>query len=82
MAIPFKTPTPEHPFTVATEKAAISRLFTSRSVPVSRPERLLLASWNIANLGVQKRKKNKKSMTLSRLLKASCKIWETILTTS
>jgi len=55
MAIPFKSPTPKYRFTVADEQAAIDNLFTTRNVPVSRNGRLLLASWNIANLGVQKR---------------------------
>jgi endonuclease/exonuclease/phosphatase family metal-dependent hydrolase len=68
MAIPFKSPTPKHRFTVTTEKAAISRLFTTRGVPVSQTQRLLLASWNIANLGVQKRKKKALEL-ISHILK-------------
>ncbi|MDA1000444.1 MAG: endonuclease/exonuclease/phosphatase family protein [bacterium] len=55
MAIPFKRPTPKHRFEAAKEKAAITRLFGEREVPESRPGRLLLATWNIANLGAQKR---------------------------
>jgi len=37
------------------KKSAITRHFTARQVPVSTPGRLLLASWNVANLGVQGR---------------------------
>ena len=55
MAIPFKSPKPPHDFIVSTEKTAITRHFKKRKVPSSTPGRLLLASWNIANLGAQKR---------------------------
>ena len=55
MAIPFKSPTPKHIFSVTKEKSAITKHFKKREVPVLQPGRLLLATWNIANLGVQKR---------------------------
>ena len=55
MAIPFKSPTPKHRFTVSRELAALNRLFTKRGVPRSRNGHLLLGSWNIANLGGQGR---------------------------
>ena len=55
MAIPFKNPEPSRRFTVATEKRALTRLFNARGVPRSSPGRLLVASWNIANLGAHKR---------------------------
>ena len=55
MAIPFKNPEPHHRFTIATEKRAITRHFTKRKVPKPQADRLLLATWNIANLGVQGR---------------------------
>ena len=55
MSIPFKRPSPRHRFVIAKEKSALTRHFTIRQVPVSTPGRLLLASWNVANLGVQGR---------------------------
>jgi hypothetical protein len=55
MAIPFKNPTPHHNFTASKEKAAITRHFTKREVPKPQDGRLLLASWNVANLGAQGR---------------------------
>ena len=55
MAIPFKNPRPTYKYDVAEEKLAITNLFTERHVPTTKPGKLLLASWNIANLGVQKR---------------------------
>ncbi len=58
MAIPFKSPTPKHSYRLASEKAAITRHFNHRQVPSSRDGRLLLASWNIANLGAQSRTPN------------------------
>jgi endonuclease/exonuclease/phosphatase family metal-dependent hydrolase len=53
---PFKSPIPPHNYTVSKEKAAISRHFTKRKVPKSTEGKLLLATWNIANLGAQKRR--------------------------
>ena len=48
---------PKSPFnySLTTEKRALDRWFEHRSVPVKAPGKLLLASWNIANLGEQKR---------------------------
>jgi endonuclease/exonuclease/phosphatase family metal-dependent hydrolase len=55
MAIPFKEP--EKPLRIrsAREIRALDQHFSKRGVPVSSPGRLLLASWNIANLGIQDR---------------------------
>jgi hypothetical protein len=55
MAIPFKSPVPTHQFVVSTEKSALSKHFTKRKVPSRNKKQLLLACWNVANLGVQTR---------------------------
>lgn len=55
MSIPFKNPTPPHEYRLSTEKGRVTRLFTKREVPRSTAGKLLLATWNIANLGAQKR---------------------------
>ena len=55
MSIPFKSPKPRHRYIIAKEKAAITRHFTRRAVPQPQAGRLLLGSWNIANLGAQRR---------------------------
>lgn len=55
MALSFKSPEPRYQFDLAGEKSAVSSHFTKRNVPKSRPGKLLLASWNIANLGAQGR---------------------------
>ncbi len=55
MAIPFTRPTPALRVTASTEIKALNKHFTRRGVPKPTDHRLLLASWNIANLGVQKR---------------------------
>ncbi|MEE9234096.1 MAG: endonuclease/exonuclease/phosphatase family protein [Candidatus Acidoferrales bacterium] len=55
MALFFKSPKPKHKFSVAREKKALTEHFKARKVPRSRPKRLLVASWNVANLGVQGR---------------------------
>jgi len=52
---PFKSPDPPYPYQLASQIAAVDEWFTHRNVPVSTDGRLLLASWNIANLGAQKR---------------------------
>lgn len=52
---PFKSPSPPHQFQPSREKRAITAHFRKRGVPVSTGGRLLLASWNIANLGAQGR---------------------------
>ena len=51
----FPRPRPELIYRLADEKAAIDSWFKKRKVPRARSGRLLLASWNIANLGEQKR---------------------------
>ena len=51
----FPRPRPDLVYDLATEKAAIDSWFARRNVPGSTGGRLLLASWNIANLGEQKR---------------------------
>ena len=55
MAIPFEKPDPALRITASTEIKALNKHFTRRRVPKPTENRLLLASWNIANLGVQKR---------------------------
>lgn len=55
MSIPFKRPSPPLAIDVSKEKGAITRHFKKRSVPDSETGKLLLASWNIANLGAQGR---------------------------
>ena len=52
---PFPSPKPRHRFNVASEKATLTRHFRKRGVPKSQKGTLLLATWNIANLGAQKR---------------------------
>ena len=51
----FPRPRPDLNYDLANEQAAIDAWFSKRKVPKSRSGRLLLASWNIANLGEQKR---------------------------
>ena len=51
----FPRPTPDINYDLDAEKTAINRWFLKRHVPTSQRGRLLLASWNIANLGEQKR---------------------------
>jgi len=55
MSIPFKRPTPALSINVVREKRALTRHFRRRGVPKSESGKLLLASWNIANLGAQGR---------------------------
>lgn len=55
MAIPFKEPKPSYRFNSDAENAALDAHFEKRKVPESRADRLLVASWNIANLGAQHR---------------------------
>ncbi|MDH3416636.1 MAG: endonuclease/exonuclease/phosphatase family protein [Gammaproteobacteria bacterium] len=68
MAIPFKSPVPKHTYNSTKEKTAITRHFTKRQVPKSMNGRLLLASWNIANLGAQDRTPNAKKL-IAHILK-------------
>jgi len=51
----FGKPNPPLNYSLAAEKRAITRWFTHREVPEKHDGKLLLASWNIANLGEQKR---------------------------
>jgi len=62
MALKFSSPTPKHSYTYSKERDAITKHFTKRNVPKSTPGRLLLASWNVANLGVQGRTLNAKKL--------------------
>ena len=55
MAIPFKPPDPPLRVHSAREIQFVDEHFLKRGVPASSPKRLLLASWNIANLGAQDR---------------------------
>lgn len=55
MAIPFPKPKPALPITASSEIKALNKHFTLRGVPNPTDQRLLLASWNIANLGAQSR---------------------------
>jgi len=55
MAIPFKSPTPKHRYIIKKEIAALEEHFSLREVPQPSANRLLLASWNVANLGAQDR---------------------------
>jgi endonuclease/exonuclease/phosphatase family metal-dependent hydrolase len=50
-------PKPKFPYTVdvARERRALRRHRAARGIPASSPETLLVATWNIANLGVQDR---------------------------
>ena len=51
----FPRPRPDFNYSLAVEKSAIDSWFNKRKVPGTGSGRLLLASWNIANLGEQKR---------------------------
>jgi endonuclease/exonuclease/phosphatase family metal-dependent hydrolase len=55
MSIPFKEPDPPLMYQSSAQIRALDAHFEKRRIPASRPNRLLLASWNIANLGVQGR---------------------------
>ncbi|MCK6552678.1 endonuclease/exonuclease/phosphatase family protein [Myxococcota bacterium] len=55
MPIPFPRPRPPHRYDLASEKRAISRHFERRQVPRTSPGSILVATWNLANLGVQAR---------------------------
>ncbi|MBI9067376.1 MAG: hypothetical protein JEZ09_08800 [Salinivirgaceae bacterium] len=55
MSIPFKEPIPICHINVSREKCNLTRLFNRRNVPKSEQGKLTLATWNIANLGVQDR---------------------------
>lgn len=53
----FPKPNPPFNYSLAAEKRALDSWFTHRKVPQKEESKLLLASWNIANLGEQKRAK-------------------------
>lgn len=53
---PFRKPDPPYNYHLATQISAIDEWFDHRNVPESTDGSLLLASWNIANLGAQGRK--------------------------
>jgi endonuclease/exonuclease/phosphatase family metal-dependent hydrolase len=53
---PFPKPDFEHPYSLPAEIAALRKHRDERNIPAKRDDRLLLATWNIANLGVQERK--------------------------
>jgi endonuclease/exonuclease/phosphatase family metal-dependent hydrolase len=53
---PFPKPRSRFDYDLDTELAVLSEHKTLREVPARRNDRLLLATWNIANLGVQKRR--------------------------
>ncbi len=55
MPIPFPRPVPPLSIRAASEIRALDKHFELRHVPVRKRNRLLLASWNIANLGIQRR---------------------------
>lgn len=58
MSIAFPEPTPSLAINSGDEIQALNTHFSEREVPISKPGNLLLASWNIANLGAQKRSDN------------------------
>ena len=53
---PFTSPKPKYSVKESQEKKALNRHLRERGVPRSQKDHLLLASWNIANLGLQKRR--------------------------
>jgi len=55
MSIPFKEPIPPYNINVSLEKSNLTKSINLRRVPKRESNKLLLASWNIANLGAQGR---------------------------
>ena len=55
MAIPFKEPEPRLMYASQNEIDDLDAHFSLRDVPQSQDNRLLIATWNIANLGAQDR---------------------------
>ena len=51
----FPEPNPPLEYSLTKEKKAITDWFTNRNVPNKKSNKLLIGSWNIANLGEQKR---------------------------
>lgn len=68
MAIAFPEPIPAYFFDAAEESQALDEHFNRRCVPQSSTENLLIASWNIANFGVQRRSENSLKI-ISHILK-------------
>jgi len=68
MAIPFPEPSSPLRIRSSTEIRALDKQFAKRNVPDSKVNRLLLASWNIANLGVQDRSKGAREV-IAHILK-------------
>jgi endonuclease/exonuclease/phosphatase family metal-dependent hydrolase len=62
MAIPFRNPNLQYTFDTYVEKSALLKHFKERQIPRSSRDKLLLATWNIANLGAQKRTHDAKSL--------------------
>lgn len=56
MSIPFIDPDPGYKIRLTTEKSNLTKFFNKRGVPKSQRDKLLIASWNIANLGAQNRR--------------------------
>lgn len=55
MSIPFKEPSPPYNIRLSLEKSNLTKFYKKRGVPRSGRNKLLIASWNIANLGAQHR---------------------------
>lgn len=55
MGVPFRRPSVGYRWSPAEEDRAIDRHFEVRGVPLPEPGRLLVATWNISNLGLQRR---------------------------
>ena len=68
MAIPFASPTPKIRVRFEKERDALDGHFAFRNVPQRKANRLLIASWNIANLGVQDRTKGARDV-IAHILK-------------
>lgn len=56
MAIAFPKPKFAYAYDLATELTALRNWKTHRAIPAKDPARLLLATWNVANLGLQQRR--------------------------
>ena len=58
MAVGFSKPDFEYEYDLDTEKANFDKFFVDpvRGIPPKQSDELDLATWNIANLGVQKRR--------------------------
>jgi exonuclease III len=58
MSVPFKKPKFAYDYNLQKEKDNFDKFFTGseRAIPVKKPDEIDLASWNIANIGVQERR--------------------------